>query len=169
MGRTGRTDTAGPGECTPNLIRAACRARFYAGLDTLATIAGDAEEKAADRVRALDTLGRFGLGAADQAQVHIHAGDGATIIGVVRLPTLGEEIESGELVRPFSDELGPETDRENGDSEEVRQITGAGPDELQQKRGASEAGDGETAHASGPGLAPSGPDSGPRLLTSGDG
>ena len=89
-----RTETPGPGECTPNLIRAACRARFYAGLDTLATIAGDVEEKAADRVRALDTLGRFGLGAADQAQVHIHAGDGATVIGVVRLPALGEHIET---------------------------------------------------------------------------
>lgn len=93
MGRRATADTAGPGECTPNLIRAACRARFYAGLDTLATIAGDVEEKAADRVRALDTLGRFGLGAADQAQVHIHAGDGATIIGVVRLPALGEVVE----------------------------------------------------------------------------
>lgn len=128
MGRNGRTETPGPGEATPNLIRAACRARFYAGLDTLATIAGDVEEKAADRVRALDTLGRFGLGAADQAQVHIHAGDGATVIGVVRLPALGEVVEM--------------------DRVEIAQ-------------------NGETAHAAGPGLAPS--DVGPRLLTSGDG
>jgi hypothetical protein len=165
MGRKGHGETAGPGEATPNLIRAACRARFYAGLDTLATIAADGEEKAADRVRALDTLGRFGLGAADQAQVHIHAGDGATVIGVVRLPALGEVIESGELVRSFSDELHPETDGQNGNSEEVRQITDAGPDELQQKRGPGDTGNGETAHAAGPGLAPS--DSGPRLLTSG--
>ncbi len=141
MSKRGRGETAGPGEATPNLIRAACRARFYAGLDTLATIAGDVEEKAADRVRALDTLGRFGLGAADQAQVHIHAGDGATVIGVVRLPTLGETIEPGELHPPVSDEL-----QEIGGRE-------LGP------------GNGETAHAAGPGLAPSGP----HLLTSGDG
>ncbi len=141
MGRTGRTETAGPGECTPNLIRAACRARFYAGLDTLATIAGDAEEKAADRVRALDTLGRFGLGAADQAQVHIHAGDGATIIGVVRLPALGEVVESERHGHPDSNEL-------------------------QEIRGREETpGNEETAHASGPDLAPSGP----LLLTSGNG
>lgn len=155
MGRTGRTETPGPGECTPNLIRAACRARFYAGLDTLATIAGDAEEKAADRVRALDTLGRFGLGAADQAQVHIHAGDGATIIGVVRLPALGEEVNPDELTRSVSDEL-----RENTlpDSNELRQITGR--EETPGKE--------ETAHAGEPDLAPSaGP--GPHLLTSGDG
>lgn len=82
-----------PDGATPNIIRAACRARFYKGLDVLATIAADVDAKAADRVRALDTLGRFGLGAADQGQVHIHAGDGATIIGVVRLPVLGETVE----------------------------------------------------------------------------
>lgn len=82
-----------PDGATPNIIRAACRARFYKGLDILANIAEDTDAKAADRVRALDTLGRFGLGAADQASVHIHAGDGATVIGVVRLPALGETIE----------------------------------------------------------------------------
>ena len=90
MGRT--TKEPSLGTATPNMIRAACRARFYRRLDVLDEIAGDKDEKAADRVRALDTLGRFGLGAADQGQVHIHAGDGATIIGVVRLPVLGEEI-----------------------------------------------------------------------------
>lgn len=78
---------------TPNVIRAACRAQFYRGLKHLGTIAGDENEKSADRIRALDTLGRFGLGAADQGAVHIHAGDGAQIIGVVRLPALGEVIE----------------------------------------------------------------------------
>lgn len=86
-------ENGGMDGATPNIIRAACRARFYKGLDILANIAADTDAKAADRVRALDTLGRFGLGAADQGQVHIHAGDGATIIGVVRLPVLGETIE----------------------------------------------------------------------------
>ena len=51
-------------------------------------IAQGSDEKSADRIRALDTLGRFGLGAADQAAVHIHADEGAMIIGVVHLPTL---------------------------------------------------------------------------------
>ena len=87
-----------PEGATPNIIRAACGARFYKGLDTLANIAADTDAKAADRVRALDTLGRFGLGAADQASVHIHAGDGATVIGVVRLPALGETVQEGQEV-----------------------------------------------------------------------
>ena len=73
---------------SPNLIRGACRSHFYDGLQTLADIANDKSEKSADRIRALDTLGRFGLGAADQAAVHIHAGDGGILLGVVRLPAL---------------------------------------------------------------------------------
>ena len=77
----------GKGEASPNVIRAACRARFYKSLDRLASLAEGAE-KDADAIRAIDTLGRFGLGAADQAQVHIHAGDGSQVIGVVRLPAL---------------------------------------------------------------------------------
>lgn len=121
---------------TPNLIRAACRARFYDRLDVLADIADDKDEKAADRVRAMDTLGRFGLGAADQAQVHIHAGDGATIIGVVRLPVLGEEVD------------------------DVRAL----------EEGAQ---NGAEGHASGPACAapgaPAEGESGPKLLTSGEG
>lgn len=124
------------GTATPNLIRAACRARFYDRLDVLADIADDKDEKAADRVRAMDTLGRFGLGAADQAQVHIHAGDGATIIGVVRLPVLGEEVEDVRVL-----EVGAQ--------------------------------EGEKGHASGPACAtpgaPAEGESGPKLLTSGEG
>ncbi len=124
------------GTATPNLIRAACRARFYDRLDVLADIADDKDEKAADRVRAMDTLGRFGLGAADQAQVHIHAGDGATVIGVVRLPVLGEEVEDTRAL------------------EEVAQ-------------------EGRKAHAPGPACAapgaPAEGESGPKLLTSGEG
>jgi hypothetical protein len=73
---------------SPNVIRAACRGRFYSSLETLSEIAKDPESKTADRIRAIDTLGRFGLGAADQGAVHIHAGDGATVLGVVHLPAL---------------------------------------------------------------------------------
>jgi hypothetical protein len=73
---------------SPNVIRAACRGRFYDSLEHLSAIAIDPDSKAADRIRAIDTLGRFGLGAADQGAVHIHAGDGATVLGVVHLPAL---------------------------------------------------------------------------------
>ncbi len=72
----------------PNVIRAACRARLYDNLDVLTTIARDDESKDADKIRALDTLGRFGLGAADQAAVHIHAEEGAMVLGIVHLPEL---------------------------------------------------------------------------------
>ena len=104
MGRT--TKEPSLGSATPNMIRAACRARFYKRLDVLDEIAGDEDQKAADRVRAMDTLGRFGLGAADQGQVHIHAGDGATIIGVVRLPVLGEEIRDDRIGRAQNGQTG---------------------------------------------------------------
>lgn len=76
------------GGAAPNLIRAACRERLYKGLDVLTGIANNTSAKDADRIRALDTLGRFGLGAADQAAVHIHGDVGALAVGVVHLPTL---------------------------------------------------------------------------------
>ncbi len=76
------------GGAAPNVIRAACRERLYKGLKFLTAIAEDKNEKSADRIRALDTLGRFGLGAADQAAVHIHGDVGALAVGVVHLPTL---------------------------------------------------------------------------------
>jgi hypothetical protein len=79
----------------PNVIRAACRARLYDGLEVLTGIANDPEEKSADRIRALDALGRFGLGAADQAQVHIHAEEGAMVLGIVHLPALEPVQEEG--------------------------------------------------------------------------
>jgi len=83
----------------PNVIRAACRARLYDGLETLSSIAADPEEKSADRIRALDALGRFGLGAADQAAVHIHAEEGAMVLGIVHLPAL-EAVEVAGPPRP---------------------------------------------------------------------
>jgi hypothetical protein len=73
---------------SPNVIRAACRGRFYSALETLSELAADPDTKDADKIRAIDTLGRFGLGAADQGAVHIHAGDGSTVLGVVHLPAL---------------------------------------------------------------------------------
>ncbi len=72
----------------PRVIRAACRDRFYNSLEVLSAIAVNVEAKHADRIRAIDTLGRFGLGAADQATVHIHGDVGAMAVGVVHLPTL---------------------------------------------------------------------------------
>jgi len=80
--------STGSGGPAPNVIRAACRARLYDNLDVLTTIARDGDSKDADKIRALDTLGRFGLGAADQAAVHIHAEEGAMVLGIVHLPKL---------------------------------------------------------------------------------
>ncbi len=62
--------------------------RLYKGLEILTAIANNTKAKDADRIRALDTLGRFGLGAADQAAVHIHGDVGALAVGVVHLPAL---------------------------------------------------------------------------------
>ncbi len=90
------SDSERSGGPAPNVIRAACRARLYDGLTVLTEIANDPEEKSADRIRALDALGRFGLGAADQAAVHIHAEEGAMVLGVVHLPAL----EAVEVARP---------------------------------------------------------------------
>jgi len=71
-------------------------------LEVLSSIAVDPKAKDADKIRALDTLGRFGLGAADQAAVHIVADGGTLVIGVVHLPALdpveewaGEEVPGG--------------------------------------------------------------------------
>ena len=85
---------------TPDVIRAACRARFYARLEDLDGIASDPDERSADRIKAIHELGAFGLGTADQAAVYIHAGAGSQVIGVVHLPQLepraeGETEEDG--------------------------------------------------------------------------
>ena len=79
----------GLGTATPSVIRAACRAEFYAQLATLRDIADDDENKPADRIKAIEALGRFGLGAADQASIHIHA-EAGSMVGVIAMPPLGE-------------------------------------------------------------------------------
>ncbi len=99
--------TTGQDGPAPNVIRAACRSRLYDGLEVLSTIARDPEAKDADKIRALDTLGRFGLGAADQAAVHIHGDVGALALGVVRLPEL-DVVEDWPGEEPGADENGPE-------------------------------------------------------------
>ncbi len=73
---------------SPGIIRAACRARFYDALEELSQIAMDEEARNSDKIKAIHELGAFGLGSADQAAVHIHAGEGAQVIGVVHLPSL---------------------------------------------------------------------------------
>ena len=73
---------------TPNIIRAACRARFYDALEGLSEIANNPDARDADRIKAIHELGAFGLGSADQAAVLIHAGEGSQVIGVVHLPAL---------------------------------------------------------------------------------
>ncbi len=73
---------------TPGVIRAACRARFYDALEELSQISVDPDARNSDKIKAIHELGAFGLGTADQGAVHIHAGEGAQVIGVVRLPAL---------------------------------------------------------------------------------
>lgn len=85
----------------PGIIRAACRSRFYAALEELSQIAIDPEARNSDKIKAIHELGAFGLGSADQAAVHIHAGEGSQVIGVVRLPAIlppptGEGDQQGE-------------------------------------------------------------------------
>ena len=82
---------------SPTVIRAACRARFYDALDVFSEIAFNPDARHADRIKAIHELGAFGLGSADQAAVHIHAGEGSQVIGVVHLPALDPvEEESAE-------------------------------------------------------------------------
>ncbi len=73
---------------TPNFIRAELRAMFYDGLDRLSEIIDDPDARNADKIKAIELLGRYGLGSADQSAVHIHAGERSQIRGVVRLPSL---------------------------------------------------------------------------------
>ncbi len=73
---------------SPGIIRAACRARFYDALEELSQIAVDPDARNSDKIKAIHELGAFGLGSADQAAVHIHAGEGSQVIGVVRLPAI---------------------------------------------------------------------------------
>ena len=89
---------------TPNVIRAAMRAAMYEALGTLTEIIDDPEARNADKIKAIHVLGQFGLGTADQAAIHIHAGEGSQVIGVVKLPALdpvgrasGEALEGGEV------------------------------------------------------------------------
>ncbi len=82
---------------SPGIIRAACRARFYDALEELSQIAVDPDARNSDKIKAIHELGAFGLGSADQAAVHIHAGEGSQVVGVVRLPALDPRTDDDEL------------------------------------------------------------------------
>ena len=95
---------------TPSAIRAASRAIFYRNLPHLASIIESEAERSTDRIKAMELVGKFGLGAADQASVHIHA-EGNVLLGVVALPALGEpdpveEIQAVEVHTLSSGEVG---------------------------------------------------------------
>ncbi len=98
-----------PDSASPGIIRAACRSRFYDALEYLSEILEDPEARNADRIKAIHELGAFGLGSADQAAVHIHAGEGSQVIGVVHLPTLDPvpEEDSADVVEGAADEVIP--------------------------------------------------------------
>ncbi len=82
---------------SPGIIRAACRARFYDALEELSQIAFDPEARNSDKIKAIHELGAFGLGTADQGAIHIHAGEGSQVIGVVRLPELNPLTHDDEI------------------------------------------------------------------------
>ena len=63
---------------TPNFIRAALRVRLYDALETLSEIINDPDARAADKIKAINVLGQYGLDSADQAAVHLHAGRRST-------------------------------------------------------------------------------------------
>ncbi len=69
----------------PSVIRERCRGSFEDRIAVLEEIADDARANAGDRIRALDLLGKYGLGTQQQ-----HSGpDGGVIpLGVVELPMI---------------------------------------------------------------------------------
>ncbi len=72
----------------PQLLRRIFRARLYDALEELSQIVNDPDSRNADKIKAIEAMARYGLGSADQAAVHVYAGEGAQVIGVVHLPTL---------------------------------------------------------------------------------
>lgn len=76
----------------PSVIRAACRAEFYRALPVVVGILQDPDASDADKLKAFNELGRFGLGAADSASVTLNVGDGARV-AVVAMPALGETVD----------------------------------------------------------------------------
>ena len=69
----------------PSVIRERCRGSFEDRIAVLEEIADNPEASASDRIRALDLLGKYGLGTQQQ-----HSGpDGGVIpLGVVELPMI---------------------------------------------------------------------------------
>ncbi len=69
----------------PSVIRERCRGSFEDRIAVLEEIVDDAKVSAGDRIRALDLLGKYGLGTQQQ-----HSGpDGGVIpLGVVELPMI---------------------------------------------------------------------------------
>ncbi len=105
-------------ETTPSVIRAALRGEVLGLLPEIVTIVLDDEEPAAARVRAFETIARYGLGVADMGQVVIEvAGDAH--FGVVVMPALeqqrivlaegdGEEVEVVRELPPVHGEAIPQ-------------------------------------------------------------
>lgn len=77
---------------TPSAIRAACRAEVLRNLPAIVGILRDPFARDGDRIKAWAELAKIGIGAADQAAVHIHAEAGA-MLGIVQLPAMAEPHE----------------------------------------------------------------------------
>ena len=74
---------------TPSALRLTCRRMLAAHLPTLGAILSSPGARDQDKIKSLELLGKFGLGAADAAHVHVHA-EGNILVGVIALPALGE-------------------------------------------------------------------------------
>ena len=73
----------------PSVIRERCRGSFAERLTVLEEIADDSEVPIRDRLKAIDLLGKYGLG----TQRELSGLDGDAIpFGVIKLPVQGERI-----------------------------------------------------------------------------
>ena len=89
---------------TPSALRLTCRTMLARHLPTLGEILTSASARDQDKIKSLELLGKFGLGAADSAHVHVHA-EGNVLVGVVALPALGEApdyeaFEAAQVIAP---------------------------------------------------------------------
>ena len=78
---------------TPSALRLACRVMLGAHLPTLGAILSSPASRDQDKIKSLELLGKFGLGAA-----------GNILLGVIALPALGEtpDYGAGEIVQPVA-------------------------------------------------------------------
>ena len=88
---------------TPSALRLTCRTMLARHLPHLGAILESPAARDQDKIKSLELLGKFGLGAADAAHVHVHA-EGNILVGVIALPALGEtpDYDRAEIVQAYA-------------------------------------------------------------------